>query len=199
LWTAATALLALAPLFAQDSPYPARTRFVPVQGEREFSGRMIARPLQLMDLQARGMDRAEMTENQVAAQLMATGDFQYVEPGWIVFPIAGPNDPQFGSQWHHQANRMNSCAGWDITTGDPTVSVGVCDTGVLTTHEDLQLQRPESLPRLRQRGHLHGQPDGHQRQRFGHARPRQLHHRQSGRRIHRRGLHPLQESRLLHG
>ncbi|MFQ5750325.1 MAG: S8 family serine peptidase, partial [Planctomycetota bacterium] len=138
---------------------------------------MIARPFQLKDLQARGMDRAEalahraaarqslsnfrireyvpetdetilfvpagMTENQVAAQLMATGDFQYVEPDWIVFPIACPNDPRFGSQWHHQANRLDSCAGWNITTGNPSVSVGICDTGVLTTHEDLQLHRLE--------------------------------------------------------
>jgi len=78
-----------------------------------------------------------------ARELIASGLYQYVEPDWIVYPVACPNDSRFGSQWHHQANRMNSCAGWDITTGDPAISVGICDTGVLTTHEDLQLHRLE--------------------------------------------------------
>jgi PKD repeat protein len=36
---------------------------------------------------------------------------------------------------------MQSADGWDIHTGNPTVSVGICDTGVRTTHEDLQLHR----------------------------------------------------------
>ena len=84
-----------------------------------------------------------MTENEVAGELMASGNFQYVEPDWILYPVACPNDPQFGSQWAHQANRMQSCDGWDLHTGDSSVSVGICDTGVLTTHEDLLLHRLE--------------------------------------------------------
>lgn len=82
-------------------------------------------------------------ENATSASLMATGLFQYAEPNWILYPIACPNDPLLGNQWHHNANRMNSCAGWDIHTGNATVGVGICDTGVLTTHQDLQLHRLE--------------------------------------------------------
>jgi len=82
-------------------------------------------------------------ENAVARALMAGGGFQYVEPDWIVYPIGCPNDPLFGSQWQHNANRMNSCNGWDIHTGDPTTVVAICDTGVRTTHNDLQLHRQE--------------------------------------------------------
>lgn len=83
------------------------------------------------------------TENSLASALMATGGFQYVEPDWMVFPIACPDDAQFGQQWHHQANRMQSCAAWDIETGDPSVIVAICDTGIRATHEDLLLHRQE--------------------------------------------------------
>jgi subtilisin family serine protease len=88
-------------------------------------------------------------ENGVSETLMATGLFQYVEPDWIVYPVGPlsgpncPNDPDLSQQWHHDADRMDSCDGWNISVGDPSIGVGVCDTGVLTTHEDLQLNRLE--------------------------------------------------------
>ncbi|MEM9801217.1 MAG: S8 family serine peptidase [Planctomycetota bacterium] len=83
------------------------------------------------------------TENSVANELLATGGFQYVEPDWLVFPIACPDDPQFNQQWHHQANRMQSCDAWDIETGDPSIVVAICDTGIRATHQDLLLHRYE--------------------------------------------------------
>lgn len=86
---------------------------------------------------------ATSTENSVARELMSTGAFQYVEPDWTVYPIGSPNDPLFGSQWQHNANRMQSADGWDIHTGNPTVGVAFCDTGIRTTHEDFQQHRLE--------------------------------------------------------
>jgi thermitase len=83
------------------------------------------------------------TENSLAARLLATGNFEYVEPDWTVYPVACPNDTSFASQWHHQAARMNSCAAWDLQTGSPSVVVAICDTGVRTTHSDLLLNRYE--------------------------------------------------------
>ena len=83
-------------------------------------------------------------ENSLARRLMATGAFQYVHPDWTVYPIACPNDTLFTSQWHHNANRMESCSAWDIETGSPTIVVAICDTGVRTTHQDLQLHRREA-------------------------------------------------------
>ena len=85
------------------------------------------------------------TETSLANRLLATGGFQYVEPDWLAYPIACPNDAQFAQQWHHQANRMRSCDAWDIETGDPTVVVAICDTGIRTTHQDLQLHRYEGF------------------------------------------------------
>ena len=83
------------------------------------------------------------TENEAADLLMATGLFQYAEPDWILYPLATPNDSRFGNQWHHAPNRMQSEDGWDIHTGNPSVAVAICDTGVRTTHEDLLLHRLE--------------------------------------------------------
>ncbi len=154
----------------------AQRRHVAVPGEREFSGRMIARPQQRATLVAAGLGAQadalltvalrelsnfevtarvaatdeflfvvpQGTENAVAGRLMRTWAFEYVEPDWTLYPISCPNDALFAQQWHHQATRMQSCAGWDLHTGNPSVGIGICDTGVLTTHEDLQLNRREA-------------------------------------------------------
>lgn len=83
------------------------------------------------------------TDNSLAARLLATGNFQYVEPDWTVYPVACPNDAGFATQWHHQAARMNSCAAWDLQTGNPSIIVAICDTGVRTSHTDLRANRYE--------------------------------------------------------
>ncbi len=76
-----------------------------------------------------------MSENQFAASLSATGDYEYVEPDWWVYPVKVPNDPQYSQQWHHPI--MSSPAGWDVRTGDPNYIAAFVDTGVLKSHEDL--------------------------------------------------------------
>ena len=151
--------------------------YVEVKGNREFTGRLIVRPLQHDALVASGLSsaqadqreqlaRAEMgkyelveyvpqtdhyvihvpegeTENSFSHELMAMGVFQFAEPDWFAYPIGCPNDPLLGNQWHHNANRMDSCDGWTIHTGNPTTAVGICDTGIRTTHEEFQLHRLE--------------------------------------------------------
>lgn len=79
-----------------------------------------------------------MNENSLATQLMSSGDFQYVEPDWIVYPIATPNDPQYASQWHHP--RINAPTAWNHFTGNGSVIVAITDTGVRRTHQDLSSQ-----------------------------------------------------------
>ncbi len=162
----------------KTKPNAQKSQLVEIPGEMEFSGRLIAMPLQVSALVESGMapqqaaaqlQQAEAllstfavhtteplvgytvinlpqgeSENQVIDRLMATGLFKYVEPDWTVYPLDCPNDSQFGSQWHHNENRMDSCAGWDIYVGDPSISVGICDTGIETSHPDLQLNRLEA-------------------------------------------------------
>lgn len=151
--------------------------FVEVAGDHEFSGRLIARPIQASEWAQRGLgvnaaaaqikrarravgayeivEYVEMldhyilsvpagsTENETSADLMAAGGFEYVEPDWIVYPLVCPDDSRLSDQWHHDADIMNSCAGWEMNTGSPSVGVGICDTGIRTTHEDFQSHRLE--------------------------------------------------------
>lgn len=152
-------------------------QFVEVAGEMEFSGRLIARPIQVDDWVESGLNRRASqrraveaaallqqfelyryvpqtdetiilvpggrSENELSGELMGSGLFEYVEPDWILFPLGCPDDSLFGNQWQHAANIMQSCDGWDIHTGDPSTSVGICDTGLRLTHEDIQLHRLE--------------------------------------------------------
>ncbi len=73
-------------------------------------------------------------ESSMAAFLMATGDYEYVEPNYRVYPALAPNDPLFGTMTHHSV--MNTELAWDHTTGGGLM-VGVCDTGVDQDHPDL--------------------------------------------------------------
>jgi hypothetical protein len=74
-------------------------------------------------------------ENSFAAELLATGDYAWVQPDWLCQLVNTPNDPLFSSQWHHQM--MESELGWDITVGSPEIICAFVDTGVDLTHEDL--------------------------------------------------------------
>jgi len=75
-------------------------------------------------------------ENTMAADLMASGMYEYVHPNWLVFTVDTiPNDPQFNSQWWH--TNIRSIGGWDYGTGSTNVIAAVCDTGVDSDHPDL--------------------------------------------------------------
>ena len=129
-------------------------RFTAIPGDREFSGELIARAKKSSALRA--MSRvtplakktsafadetvirvpAGMTEGELAGALLATGEYEFIEPNWVLFPLATvPNDPQFGSSWQH--SRLQSTLAWDITTGSPDVIIAVCDSGVDSDHPDL--------------------------------------------------------------
>jgi len=78
---------------------------------------------------------AGMTEGELAAILMATGDYEFVEPNWTLYPAVVPNDPQFGSSWQH--TRLQSANAWDLHTGTANIIVAICDSGVDDDHPDL--------------------------------------------------------------
>jgi len=79
---------------------------------------------------------AGFDENSFAALLMATGDYEYVEPDWICYPIdTTPNDPSYNQQWHHP--KIESPKAWDISTGSLNRTAAFVDTGVDKGHEDL--------------------------------------------------------------
>lgn len=89
-------------------------------------------------------------EQKIANLLMASGGFHYVAPDWTVYPAAADctDDPFLSNQWHHDT--IESCAGWAIETGDPSVTVAVCDTGQRITHTEFQQNRKEGYNAVNQ-------------------------------------------------
>lgn len=127
--------------------------FVEVPNERTFTGQLIvhahkskkqaasARVSMLTVKSSQFVDEyvidvpKGMSEGELAAILLATGDYEFVEPNWLRYPALVPNDPQFGSSWQH--TRLQSAAAWDLNTGSSDVIVAVCDSGVDLDHSDL--------------------------------------------------------------
>jgi len=126
--------------------------FREIKGHLEFSGQLIVRP------KPRSTTAVSIIRNQVktyyhdvgeyvvyvpegsnesryATQLLATGQFEFVEPNWRAFIAYRPADPFFQFQWHHIW--LRSSRAWDITRGDPNLTIAIVDTGVDIYHPDL--------------------------------------------------------------
>ncbi|MGI9278663.1 MAG: S8 family serine peptidase [Endozoicomonas sp.] len=75
---------------------------------------------------------------QLAAEISQQSNVLYAEPDYIMYPMATPNDTRYNEQWHYfeSAGGINLPAAWDITTGSPSITVAVIDTGI-RSHADL--------------------------------------------------------------
>ena len=73
--------------------------------------------------------------DRVAAALMQSGMFTFVEPDFTMRPSGTPNDPYFSSQWH--LNAIQAPGAWGVTTGISSVIIAVIDTGADWAHPDL--------------------------------------------------------------
>ncbi len=85
---------------------------------------------------------------QQIKEARATGQFEYVEPDYVVQKCATPTDSAFtnGTLWAlRNTGQSNGVVGadiratsaWDLTTGSTNVVVAVIDTGIRYTHQDL--------------------------------------------------------------
>lgn len=59
---------------------------------------------------------------------------EFAEVDGLFPPSYIPDDPLYGSEWHHE--KINSPAAWDIATGT-SITIGIADSGVDATHPDL--------------------------------------------------------------
>lgn len=83
---------------------------------------------------------------EAIAALQKRDDVLYVGPDYYVHGYSRtPNDPKITSQWG--INKISLPAAWDITTGSSDVLVGVMDTGIEASHDDLQDRVNVSLSR----------------------------------------------------
>jgi uncharacterized repeat protein (TIGR01451 family) len=78
--------------------------------------------------------------------LRSAPDVLYVEPNFLHYPDAVPNDPRYSEQW--ALNNVGGSGGkagadikaepaWDITTGSRSIVVAVIDQGINVQHTDL--------------------------------------------------------------
>jgi thermitase len=59
----------------------------------------------------------------------------FAEPDGVLAPDAVPNDPYYSYQWH--LPKIGAPTAWNTTTGSPSVTLAILDTGVDGTHPDL--------------------------------------------------------------
>jgi serine protease len=86
---------------------------------------------------------ASLALAKARAQLLATGVVEYVEPLYIREPQYQPNDPladstAAGSQYHLRLTQAYRA--WDFTKGDTSIVIGMTDTGIRYSHEELVRQ-----------------------------------------------------------
>ncbi len=82
---------------------------------------------------------AALSLEKARTALLRTGAVEYVEPLYIREPLYQPNDPRAdsvtGSQYHLKLTQAYRA--WDFTKGDTSIVIGLTDTGMRPTHEDL--------------------------------------------------------------
>ena len=72
---------------------------------------------------------------QIASALQASGKFDVLEFDAIGERHGTPNDPWFPQQWNLPKIQMPQT--WDLTTGSSSIILGIIDSGIKYTHEDL--------------------------------------------------------------
>lgn len=77
----------------------------------------------------------EKNIQKLAFLLEKSGLFQVIQPRYVNKPMAEPDDPQVGQQYHHAL--IKSFEAWDVEEGDSTVLIGITDAGIQFDHDDL--------------------------------------------------------------
>ncbi len=106
-------------------------------------------------LAANAESRRSRLQGRIDA-LKQSGQFEYVEPDYIVQALLEPTDQAFtnGTLWGLRnigvlagvpGVDISATNAWDITTGSTNVIVGVIDTGIRYTHRDLTNQMWRNL------------------------------------------------------
>ncbi len=84
--------------------------------------------------------------NTISDYVKGHPGIQYIEPNHSIVIFNAPNDPFFNRLWGlHNTGQLAGLSGadisilqaWEITTGSESTTVGVLDTGIDWTHEDL--------------------------------------------------------------
>ncbi|MFQ5583919.1 MAG: S8 family peptidase, partial [Calditrichia bacterium] len=95
----------------------------------------------------------EDTAQQVTSELRGIPAVVYAQKNRAFKISLSPNDADYAQQWYLPA--IHAERAWDIEQGNPSVIVGVIDTGIDYNHEDLQRQLWVNSPEdINQNGRL---------------------------------------------
>lgn len=106
-------------------------------------------PIVLLSASEPTVETVDHLQSELGLFFQSVGEdpeVQVVEPDYLHFPTATPNDPAFSDLWGlHNAGQFSGTVdadidapeAWDITTDASSVLVGVIDTGVDRAHPDL--------------------------------------------------------------
>lgn len=84
--------------------------------------------------------------DEALATLRAQSAVAYAEPNFVIRADVVPNDTSFPTLWNmlntgqsgaFAGDDIDATLAWDLQTGDPSMKVGVVDTGIDYTHPDL--------------------------------------------------------------
>jgi thermitase len=135
-------LLATGLLFAQTNPIPAKGRILvkPADGvsAQEFNNIISAHGHSIQHnpyINLHVIEVPENAEDAIITALSHNPKIQFAERDMLLPPCIVPNDPQFGSQWHHTV--MQTPAAWNISKG-AGIKIGIMDSGIDTAHVDLK-------------------------------------------------------------
>jgi thermitase len=98
-----------------------------------FGARVLDR---LPELEISLIQVPEGREDAMAEALRRSGQFEDVEPDYLAEPGGTPNDPNYSSEWH--LARIQAPGAWSLSTGLTSTIIAVVDSGVDSTHPDLQ-------------------------------------------------------------
>ncbi len=110
------------------------------------AGKSALKSFSYIDLSILDVGQDERSVGEIVAELNAMDSVDYAEPDFVLHLYNTPGDPSFGLLWGlENTGQSGGISGadigapraWGITTGSSEMVVGVTDTGVDYTHEDL--------------------------------------------------------------
>ncbi|MDO8545356.1 MAG: S8 family serine peptidase [Opitutaceae bacterium] len=144
---------------------PRADRRATAEADETREGMRVVRKFErLGDLRVLELDQSDSAERAIV-RLRASGRYDYVEPDYIRYATALPNDPDFAQLWGLQNTGqirgttgadISALAAWDIRRDASSVIVAVIDTGVNLAHTDIAANlwtNPSPMPGVND---LHG-------------------------------------------
>ncbi len=72
----------------------------------------------------------------LSSKLKSNPEIEWIEPKYIYETEFIPNDPDYSTK-QYNLQKINAANAWDISTGSPSIIIGIVDTGIDWDHPDL--------------------------------------------------------------